>query len=82
MGAPDRIAVVGGGTMGAGIAALACRCGIATVLYDIDDTAVRAGVQRVTDELARRVSRGRMSAAEADRASALAQPPRRPRRCR
>lgn len=71
MSAPDRIAVIGGGTMGAGIAALACRNGIATVLCDIDEAAARAGAQRVSDELARRVHRGRMTAAEADAADAL-----------
>ncbi|MBS1869694.1 MAG: 3-hydroxybutyryl-CoA dehydrogenase [Actinobacteria bacterium] len=70
MRTPRRIAVVGGGTMGAGIAALACRHGIATVLCDVDDAAVWAGVHRVNDELARRVQRGRMCAADADRASA------------
>lgn len=71
MSAPDRIAVIGGGTMGAGIAALACRRGIATVLCDVDDAAAWAGVRRVTDELARRVRRGRMTTAEADTAAAL-----------
>lgn len=71
MRAPTRIAVVGGGTMGAGIAALACRRGIATVLCDVDDAAVWAGVQRVAGEYARRVRRGRMTAADADRARAL-----------
>ncbi|ADB50580.1 3-hydroxyacyl-CoA dehydrogenase [Conexibacter woesei] len=71
MSAPTRIAVVGGGTMGAGIAALACRHGIATVLCDVDEAAVDAGVRRVTDELARRVRRGRMTTAEADATAAL-----------
>ena len=71
MSAPDRIAVIGGGTMGAGIAALACRHGISTVLCDVDQRAVWAGARRVTDEYARRVERGRMTQAQADTASAL-----------
>ena len=71
MSAPARIAVVGGGTMGAGIAALACRRGIATVLCDVDEAAVAAGLRAVADEHARRVGRGRMSEAEADAAGAL-----------
>ncbi|HEV7771915.1 MAG TPA: 3-hydroxyacyl-CoA dehydrogenase NAD-binding domain-containing protein [Conexibacter sp.] len=62
------LVVVGGGTMGAGIAALACRSGIATILCDVDETAVQAGVRRVAEELERRVRRRRMTADDAARA--------------
>src|SRR5437763_2964569 len=65
---PGPLVVVGGGTMGAGIAALACRSGIATLLCEVDDAALAAGTQRVEAELERRVRRGRMSAQEAAQA--------------
>ncbi|MFL5818745.1 MAG: 3-hydroxyacyl-CoA dehydrogenase NAD-binding domain-containing protein [Conexibacter sp.] len=65
---PGPLVVVGGGTMGAGIAALACRSGIATLLCEVDDVALAAGTQRVEAELERRVRRGRMSAQEAAQA--------------
>lgn len=70
MTAPRSVAVLGGGTMGAGIAALACRHGIATVLCDVDEEAARAGVGRAFDNFARAVRRGQMAAAEADAAAA------------
>ncbi|MBS1678199.1 MAG: 3-hydroxybutyryl-CoA dehydrogenase [Actinobacteria bacterium] len=70
MSAPRRIAVIGGGTMGAGIAALACRSGFAAVLCDVDEEAVRAGVGRAFEDFARAVRRGKMSAGEADAAAA------------
>lgn len=66
----ERFAVVGAGTMGAGIAALACAKGIATVLCDVDESAVRAGVERVEADLARGVQRGRLSDDEARAARA------------
>lgn len=50
--------VVGAGTMGAGIAALACREGVSTVLCDVDDSTVEAGVRRVDAQLERMIGRG------------------------
>lgn len=66
----ERIAVVGGGTMGAGIAALACRAGIPTVLCDLDEAAVAAGARRAHAVLEDAVVRGKLSVAEVERAAA------------
>lgn len=71
MSSPARIAVIGGGTIGAAVAALACRRGIATVLSDVDGAATWAAVRRVTAELERRVRRSLMTTTEADAAGAL-----------
>jgi 3-hydroxybutyryl-CoA dehydrogenase len=69
LNAPRLVAVIGGGTMGAGIAALTCRHGIPTVLCDVDERAVRAGVGRAFDDLTRAVRRGRLTSSEADAAA-------------
>ncbi|MGB3075766.1 MAG: 3-hydroxyacyl-CoA dehydrogenase NAD-binding domain-containing protein, partial [Chitinophagales bacterium] len=46
------IAVVGAGTMGAGIAQLAAQAGYETILYDVSATAVRKGITGITNNLA------------------------------
>ena len=58
-----KLAVVGGGTMGAGIAALACERGVPTVLCEVDAAAAAAARERVEAGLARRRERGRIDAA-------------------
>jgi 3-hydroxyacyl-CoA dehydrogenase len=61
-----RIAVLGAGAMGAGIAALSCRAGFATVLHDIDEIPLAVGVERIRSELSKDAERGRLGAGEAE----------------
>lgn len=62
---PDRIGVVGAGTMGAGIAQLACLAGFATVLHDPFDEALARGAEAVRRGLEKGAERGRWSRADA-----------------
>jgi 3-hydroxybutyryl-CoA dehydrogenase len=59
------IGVLGAGTMGAGIAQLACRAGAVTLLHDPIAAALEKGAQRVRDGLQKEASKGRVSAQEA-----------------
>jgi 3-hydroxybutyryl-CoA dehydrogenase len=65
-----RISVLGGGTMGAGIAYVAAAAGLDVGLYDIDEPAVQAGTDRIRRDLDGAVARDRLSSDEA--AAALA----------
>ncbi|WP_259313584.1 3-hydroxyacyl-CoA dehydrogenase NAD-binding domain-containing protein [Capillimicrobium parvum] len=60
-----RLAVIGAGAMGAGIAAVAVRAGLPTALCDVDAAALDRGVQRLRGSLERAVARGRLPGAEA-----------------
>ncbi len=62
------IAIVGAGTMGAGIAQTALAHGLSATLYDAYPEARERGVGRVREGLARAVARGRLSAEERDAA--------------
>lgn len=62
--APRVIGVVGAGTMGAGIAQLACRFAD-TLLYDPVPAALSAGVERVGAGLRKEADKGRLSAEQA-----------------
>ena len=64
------VGVVGAGTMGAGIAQLACRAGARTLLHDPDADALERGHQRIVAQLERGAERGRWSAEEAATAAA------------
>ncbi|HEY4450137.1 MAG TPA: 3-hydroxyacyl-CoA dehydrogenase NAD-binding domain-containing protein [Solirubrobacteraceae bacterium] len=66
-GAARVIGVLGAGTMGAGIAQLACRAGAQTFLHDPMPEALARGVERVAEGLQREVARGRL---EPERAAA------------
>jgi 3-hydroxybutyryl-CoA dehydrogenase len=61
---PLKIAVIGAGVMGRGIAQLAAAAGIKVVLHDIDETAVNDAVDFVFKMLDRAHEKGRMSEAE------------------
>jgi len=63
------IAVVGAGTMGAGIAESAALVGMAVVVVDIREEALSRGMQTIERDLARRVEKGRIS--EGEREDAL-----------
>jgi 3-hydroxybutyryl-CoA dehydrogenase len=67
---PGVIGVVGAGTMGSGIAQLACVAGATTLLHDPDAAALDAGMERVERALRRQVERGRLDADEAEAAIA------------
>jgi 3-hydroxybutyryl-CoA dehydrogenase len=70
----ETIGVVGAGTMGAGIAQLACQAGARTLLHDPDPVALTRGCERIRAQLERAVGRGRLSVSEAARASACLHP--------
>jgi 3-hydroxybutyryl-CoA dehydrogenase len=59
-------AVVGLGTMGAGIAEVLGRAGIAVVAIEVDEDALARGVAILDASLARAVSRGKLTEAERD----------------
>ena len=59
---PEKIAVLGAGTMGAGIAQVAAQAGFATLVYDIKQEFVDAGVGRVRHFLKGSRERGKLSA--------------------
>jgi 3-hydroxybutyryl-CoA dehydrogenase len=63
---PAAIGVAGAGTMGSGIAQLACVAGIPTLLHDPDGDALARGIERIHRQLEREVERGRMDRAGAD----------------
>lgn len=57
MADPEQVGVVGGGTMGAGIAQLALEAGHSVVLHDLDPEAFDRARERVHDGLVRRAVR-------------------------
>ncbi len=63
------IGVLGAGTMGAGIAQLACRSGAQTLLYDPIPEALEKGRDRVEDGLRREASKGKLSGEDAQAAA-------------
>jgi 3-hydroxybutyryl-CoA dehydrogenase len=65
----QRLAVLGAGTMGSGIAQVAALGGYRTLLYDAVPAAAEAGAERVRAALAKGAARGRWSEEEADAAA-------------
>jgi 3-hydroxybutyryl-CoA dehydrogenase len=59
------IGVLGAGTMGAGIAQLACRAGADTLLFDPIPEALERGLQRARQGLRKEAERGRLSEEQA-----------------
>src|SRR5579862_9208133 len=68
------IGVVGAGTMGSGIAQLAARSGAHTLLHDPLAEALQHGATRARDGLAKEAAKGKLSAEEADAATARIEP--------
>jgi 3-hydroxybutyryl-CoA dehydrogenase len=66
---PSVVAVCGAGTMGAGIAQLACQSGARTLLHDPDPAALAGGADRIRAHLARAVERGRLTSEQGERAA-------------
>ena len=63
---PRTIGVAGAGTMGAGIAQLACLSGARTLLHDPVPEALERGAQNIVAQLERGVERKRLTPEEAD----------------
>src|SRR5262245_21742323 len=57
----EKIAVLGAGTMGAGIAQVAAQAGFETLVYDIKQEFIDTGLGRVRSFLNGSVERGRLS---------------------
>ncbi|ACB33117.1 3-hydroxyacyl-CoA dehydrogenase NAD-binding [Leptothrix cholodnii SP-6] len=64
------VAVIGAGTMGAGIAICALDATLDVILLEQDETALARGRQRIADHYAGRVAAGKLGAAVADAAQA------------
>jgi 3-hydroxybutyryl-CoA dehydrogenase len=56
-----QVAVLGAGTMGAGIAQVAAQAGHAVSLRDVEDDLVAAGIERIEETLSDGVDRGKVS---------------------
>jgi 3-hydroxybutyryl-CoA dehydrogenase len=69
-----RIGVVGAGTMGAGIAQVACLAGFETRMHDPVSAALTSGEERLRAALDKGVERQRWSQEDADRAAGLLSP--------
>ena len=63
----ETIGVVGCGLMGSGIAQVSARAGYRTIVREVDDATVAAGLGRIESFLAAGVARGKMSAEDRDR---------------
>ena len=61
------IGVVGCGLMGSGIAQVSAQAGYRTIVREVDDTAIAAGIGRIESFLTAGVERGKLSAADRDR---------------
>ncbi len=61
-----KIAVMGAGTMGAGIAQTCAAAGYQVAMRDIDQKFVDGGFRRIRDPLMKRVEKGKMTSAEVD----------------
>jgi len=61
-----KIAVIGAGTMGAGIAQACAAAGFPVTMRDIEQRLVDGGFRRIREPLAKRVEKGKMTGAEVD----------------
>jgi 3-hydroxybutyryl-CoA dehydrogenase len=59
-----KIAIIGAGTMGSGIAQVAAQSGYEVVLVDLREELVKAGIEKVRKRLEKMVSDGRLEAGE------------------
>jgi 3-hydroxybutyryl-CoA dehydrogenase len=64
------VGVLGAGTMGAGIAQLACRAGARTLLHDPIPEALQRGAEKARGGLEKEAAKGRITAVEAQAAAA------------
>ncbi|MGA7704276.1 MAG: 3-hydroxyacyl-CoA dehydrogenase NAD-binding domain-containing protein [Solirubrobacteraceae bacterium] len=68
------IGVVGAGTMGSGIAQLACKAGARTLLHDPLPEALVRGAENVCAGLEKEASKGKLTAEQAEQAAARLEP--------
>lgn len=61
-----NVAVIGSGTMGAGIAEVAAAAGHPVLIYDIDHQAIVRAIDGIARRLASRVERGKLASEQAD----------------
>ena len=73
-GNEERLGIVGAGTMGAGIAQVAAQSGYTVRLFDIEQSIVDIGIERIAGYWKRGIEKGRLSPPEADEALARLQP--------
>jgi 3-hydroxybutyryl-CoA dehydrogenase len=66
MGEIKKIGIIGAGTMGGGIAQVAAESGCKVIVKDVDERAVRTGLERIRARLERRVSEGKLASEEKD----------------
>lgn len=66
----EHIGVVGGGTMGSGIAQVAMQAGVEVTMYDIAEDILEQATQRISYFINRSAEKGRITQAEADAALA------------
>jgi 3-hydroxybutyryl-CoA dehydrogenase len=62
----ESVAVVGGGTMGAGIAQLAASCGCTVTLIEVDEGTLQRAVSGIAARLDRKVEKGSIDQTERD----------------
>jgi len=62
-----KVAVIGAGSMGAGIAQVCAQAGYQVGMRDIEPRFVDAGIRRIRDPLMKRVEKGKMTKEEVDR---------------
>lgn len=67
----QTVGVLGCGTMGSGISEVCARKGYRVIFRELDDDAVAAGFERITQSLDRAVERGKLQPGERDSALAL-----------
>ena len=70
----ERVAVIGAGTMGSGIAHVCALAGLGVTLIDADPAALERGAATIARNLDRQAGKGRITAADRDRALALIEP--------
>jgi len=63
----QKIAIIGAGTMGGGIAQVAAQSGYEVVLEDVKEEYVKAGFAKIKERLAKRVGEGKLESREKDR---------------
>lgn len=64
----STIGILGSGTMGSGIAQVAAQSGFNVLLYDVSADALQKAMEKVKEELARGVKKGRLTQQQADTA--------------
>jgi 3-hydroxybutyryl-CoA dehydrogenase len=62
----QKVAVIGAGTMGTGIAQVAARAGYRTAIYDAAEGAAKRSLERIGEALSRAIERGKCTAQERD----------------